>query len=311
VASQLVQRVITREGFADGARRFIIGLAKKMMIANIVAEPADAIFKLPSSELTAGLAWLGIVCYTLQIYFDFSGYSDMAIGLAKLFGFRFRENFQYPYIARSITEFWRRWHISLSSWYRDYLYIPLGGSRGGSLRTYFNLVIVFFLCGLWHGATWTFVGWGLFHGSFLVAERLGVGRWLERAWAPVRHGYTLAVVMAGWVFFKAATFAQATAFFGALVGLGRGAGMQFHTGLYVNAPLIAALACGIVGSLPLVPYLIEVRDRWLAGTVDGGAGRLLEPALALAPVAVQGVLLLVSGMLLAGGTYNPFIYFRF
>jgi alginate O-acetyltransferase complex protein AlgI len=147
----------------------------------------------------------------MQIYFDFSGYSDMAIGLAKMFGFEFRENFNYPYTAGSVTEFWRRWHISLSTWFRDYLYVPLGGNRQGRGRMYFNLVTIFFLCGLWHGASWTFILWGLYHGSFLVFERMGTGRWLKETWAPIRHAYTLLVVMVGWVFFKAATLKQAGA----------------------------------------------------------------------------------------------------
>ena len=153
-------------------RRFVIGLAKKVLIANVVAGPADKIFALPAGELSTGHAWLGIVCYTLQIYFDFSGYSDMAIGLGRMFGFRFPENFRWPYVATSVTAFWRRWHISLSTWFRDYLYIPLGGNRVSPARRYVNLVTVFFLCGLWHGASWNFVIWGLWHGAFLVIERL-------------------------------------------------------------------------------------------------------------------------------------------
>jgi alginate O-acetyltransferase complex protein AlgI len=312
VAGQLVRRVITLEGFAEGVRRFTIGLAKKMIIANIVAVPADAIFDLPAGQLTVGLAWLGTLCYTLQIYFDFSGYSDMAIGLARLFGFQFRENFQYPYIARSITEFWRRWHISLSTWYRDYLYIPLGGNRAGTGRTYFNLVLVFFLCGLWHGASWTFILWGLFHGAFLVLERMGLGRLLEWTWAPVRHLYTLVVVMVGWVFFKAATFAQALAFLGAMAGFGEGAGIQYYPALYLNPEVTLVLVAGVLGSLPVLPFLARLRDGFAAsGLGRSGFALVLEPVLESVRVVALGLLLLVSGMLLAGGTYNPFIYFRF
>ena len=312
VAGQLVRRVITLEGFAEGVRRFTIGLAKKMIIANIVAVPADAIFDLPASQLTTGLAWLGTLCYTLQIYFDFSGYSDMAIGLARLFGFQFRENFQYPYIARSITEFWRRWHISLSTWYRDYLYIPLGGNRAGARRTYFNLVLVFFLCGLWHGASWTFILWGLFHGTFLVLERMGVDRLLEWTWAPVRHLYTLVVVMVGWVFFKAATLAQAVAFLGAMAGFGEGAGIQYYPALYLNPEVTLVLVAGVLGSLPVLPFLARLREGFAtSGLGRSGLGLVLEPVLESVRVVALGLLLLVSGMLLAGGTYNPFIYFRF
>src|SRR5262249_35701539 len=201
IADQLCIRTVTWAIFATGVRPFILGLGKKMIIANTVARVADAIFGLPVHELTSGLAWLGVLCYTLQIYFDFSGYSDMAIGLGKMFGFHFLENFNYPYIAGSLTEFWRRWHISLSRWFRDYLYIPLGGNRGTPLRTYVNLVMVFLLCGLWHGASWTFVLWGGFHGSWLVIERLGFTKALTAVPRLVAHAYTLLVVMLGWVIF--------------------------------------------------------------------------------------------------------------
>ena len=165
LADQLARRIVTLDDFAEGVRRFVVGLAKKVLIANMVAGPADKMFALPFSELSAAHAWLGLICYTLQIYFDFSGYSDMAIGLGRMFGFRFPENFRWPYIADSVQDFWRRWHISLSTWFRDYLYVPLGGNRVSPARTYGNLVAVFFLCGLWHGASWNFVIWGLFHGA--------------------------------------------------------------------------------------------------------------------------------------------------
>ena len=158
---------------AYGIRLFIIGLGKKVLIANTLGEVADAIFSLPASDVGSYFAWIGIVCYTLQIYFDFSGYSDMAVGLARIFGFRFPQNFNYPYVAKSFRDFWRRWHMSLSAWFRDYVYIPLGGNRVSLSRQYFNLVLVFFLCGLWHGASWNFVIWGMFHGTFLVIERVG------------------------------------------------------------------------------------------------------------------------------------------
>ena len=172
LADQLARRIVTLDDFTYGVRRFIVGLSKKVLIANVVAGPADAIFTMPLAELSAAHAWLGIICYTLQIYFDFSGYSDMAIGLGRMFGFRFPENFRWPYIASSVQAFWRRWHISLSTWFRDYLYIPLGGNRVSAARRYVNLVVVFFLCGLWHGASCNFVIWGLWHGMFLVVERV-------------------------------------------------------------------------------------------------------------------------------------------
>ncbi len=310
IAGQIAHRRITIAGFAEGVRRFIIGLAKKMLVANTVAVAADAIFALPGRELNFSLAWLGVACYTLQIYFDFSGYSDMAIGLAKLFGIDFLENFNYPYAAGTVTEFWRRWHISLSSWFRDYLYIPLGGNRCGRLRNYLNLVAVFFLCGLWHGASWTFAAWGLFHGAFLVLERMKSGRAIDSLWSPVRHVYTLLVVSTGWVLFRADTVSQATAFLKAMTGLGTGAGLEYHVGLYIDSQLALALCAGAIGSWPVLPLLVRVKD----GVVARAPGLLQEglgAGFALADVAGHSLLLLASAMLLAAGTHNPFIYFRF
>ena len=303
IAEQLVRRTVTREGFAHAVERFVIGMGKKMLVANSVAVPADAIFAIPADQLTAGLAWLGIVCYTLQIYFDFSGYSDMAIGLALMFGFRFPENFNYPYISRSMTEFWRRWHISLSTWFRDYVYVPLGGNRVSPGRTYVNLVVTFFLCGLWHGAAWTFVVWGLYHGLFLVIERLGAGRWLDRCPAALRHAYALLVTVVGWVLFRSATLGDAGRFLTAMSGLGTGSGLEYHTGLYLNPELVLILAAGIVGSTPVLPALA----RWRARLESTGPGIAVEAARLLG----LGAILWGSALLMAAGTYNPFIYFRF
>ncbi|HEY4439421.1 MAG TPA: MBOAT family protein, partial [Candidatus Elarobacter sp.] len=216
VAAQLGARTVTSALFAEGARRFVVGLAKKVLIANTLGASVDVVFAAPLATVTTPLAWFAIAAYALQIYYDFSGYSDMAIGLARMFGFRFLENFDFPYVSGSITEFWRRWHISLSRWFRDYLYIPLGGNRVTPWRVYANLLVVFFLCALWHGAKWTFVVWGLIHGTFLVLERAG---WLRRITvAPVlRHVYALAVVLFAWIFFRADSFPQALAFLTALV----------------------------------------------------------------------------------------------
>jgi alginate O-acetyltransferase complex protein AlgI len=218
IADQLSARITRMDDFAYGVRRFIIGLSKKMLIANTLAVPADHIFAMPAGELTAAHAWTGVACYTLQIYFDFSGYSDMAVGLGRMFGFRFPENFNFPYIATSIQDFWRRWHMSLSAWFRDYVYIPLGGNRASTGRMYFNLVLVFFLCGLWHGASWTFVVWGLYHGGFLVIERIGLADRVRSLALPLRHGYALLVVMVGWVLFRADTLGGAAAMIGAMAG---------------------------------------------------------------------------------------------
>jgi alginate O-acetyltransferase complex protein AlgI len=248
----------------------------------------------------------------LQIYFDFSGYSDMAIGLAKMFGFDFKANFDHPYIARSISEFWRRWHISLSSWFRDYLYIPLGGNRHGLLRTYLNLLTVFFLCGLWHGASWAFVCWGLYHGGFLVLERMGAGRLLEKMWMPLRRVYTLLAVMIGWVFFRAATFTQAKSFLATLFGLGSAAGADYTVAVYLHTDVMLALAAGVLFSAPLSPLPQRLYRGVLAAVrTRARLASTLEILFAGASAATYAVLLAASAMMLAGGTHNPFIYFRF
>lgn len=304
IADQLARRRVSLDDFAEGIRRFVIGLGKKVLIANIVAGPADRIFAMSPAQWSPAYAWLGIVCYTLQIYFDFSGYSDMAIGLGRMFGFRFPENFRWPYIADTVQEFWRRWHISLSTWFRDYLYVPLGGNRVSPVRTYVNLVIVFFLCGLWHGASWNFVIWGLFHGAFLVFERLGLAGAVRRLAPPVRHAYLLLVVMVGWVFFRADTLPHALAFLRAMFGLqGPVDPTPFTLAYFLNVEVCLALAMGIVGSAPIVPQLARwqrtLGDRWRTFGVD------------LAATAALLAVFFASILQVAARTYNPFIYFRF
>jgi alginate O-acetyltransferase complex protein AlgI len=306
IADQLARRRVALDDFAIGVQRFIIGLGKKLLIANVVAGPADQIFALPSAELGAARAWVGIVCYTLQIYFDFSGYSDMAIGLGRMFGFRFPENFRWPYIADTVQEFWRRWHISLSSWFRDYLYVPLGGNRVSPARMYRNLVVVFFLCGLWHGASWSFVVWGLFHGTFLVLERIGLAAAVRRMWAPLRHAYLLLIVMVGWVFFRADTLGAAVGFLKAMAGLNVPTLSPYTLGWYLPVDVWLALAAGIVGSAPLIPVLGRWRARRPAGAGLAGPA-LFDAAAAAALLGVFGI----SILHVAARSYNPFIYFRF
>ena len=305
VADQFVSRKVDLSLFAAGVRRFLVGFGKKVLIANTLATPADAIFQVAPATLSSGAAWLGIVCYTLQIYFDFSGYSDMAIGLGKMFGFRFPENFNYPYISRSIKEFWRRWHISLSTWFRDYLYIPLGGNRVSPARNYFNLIVVFFLCGLWHGASWTFVIWGLYHGVFLIVERPAVSRWFEQQPRFLSHVYALSVIMVGWVFFRAETLRDALGYLQAMASLGgRSQTPQTILAMHFSADVQLALLAGIAGSIPWIRDLGTRLDSMLLKPVTRTG---LE-------TAVNGALLLmflVALTQLAAGTYNPFIYFRF
>jgi alginate O-acetyltransferase complex protein AlgI len=291
-------------------RRFVLGLGKKMLIANTVAAPVDAIFAIPAAELTAPLAWAGALLYTLQIYCDFSAYSDMAIGLAKMLGFDLLENFDYPYVSRSITEFWRRWHISLSNWFRDYLYVPLGGNRRPPLRVYGNLVTVFLLCGLWHGARWSFVVWGLFHGAFLVAERAGLGAILARAPAAVSRCYAMLVVIAGWVFFRADDLSQAVAFLAAMAGFATGSGVQYHPSLLLGTDVVLAALAGTVVSTPVVPVLARRWREWVAAR-DEWPALVLRSASAVAEVGVLVLVSLGAAVMVAANTYNPFIYFRF
>jgi alginate O-acetyltransferase complex protein AlgI len=303
IAAQLARRVVSLDDFAYGVRRFIIGLGKKVLIANIVAGPADAIFTMPVRRLTAPFAWLGIVCYSLQIYFDFSGYSDMAIGLGRMFGFRFPENFRWPYIADSVQEFWRRWHISLSSWFRDYLYLPLGGNRVAPWKVYRNLWTVFFLCGLWHGASWNFVIWGLFHGTFLVVERLGLANALRRIPPSLRHTYLMLVVMVGWVFFRAETLPGAIAYLKAMAGMGGTELNPLRLTWYLNPETRLAIIAGILGSMPVVPSAVRMADT-IALTTRRWAVEVSATAALLA-------VFVASLLQVAARSYNPFIYFRF
>lgn len=314
---QLIKRSISIEIFATGVRRFILGLGKKMLIANTLAVPVNAIFSLPSQGLNSSVAWLGITCYTLQIYFDFSGYSDMAIGLGLLFGFQLPENFNYPYISQSIREFWQRWHISLSSWFRDYLYIPLGGNRCSRTRTYLNLFIVFFLCGLWHGASWNFALWGLFHGSFIVIERLMLRRslffpkpkLLEWMGLAVRHLYALLVVMVGWIFFRAETLDDAGYFLSAMVGLNKGTSME-SVGNYFNVEIGLTMIVGAIASTPVLPYLLNCYQKFRKNCKPK-IDIIIQGLISVAEITAFALLFLASISKLAAQTYQPFIYFRF
>ena len=301
IAPELAERHITVEKFGLGAERFIIGLAKKVLLANTFASLADQIFNARLTDINTPTAWLGIVAYALQIYFDFSGYSDMAIGLGKMVGFDFKENFNYPYIARSVQDFWRRWHISLSSWFRDYVYIPLGGNRSSEVKTYRNLLIVFFVTGLWHGASLNFVVWGLFHGVFLLVERAGLGKWLDRVPAIVGHVYTLLVVLVGWVFFRAIDLSSAVAYLGKMVGLGaESALLAYPPSFFLSGEVVVSLLLAFVLATPVYHWFQRVWQK-----LPAPGPRELAYSFVLFGLFVMAV------MYLAADTYNPFIYFRF
>jgi alginate O-acetyltransferase complex protein AlgI len=304
VAGQIQSRTLTVEKTAAGLQRFTVGLAKKVLLANTAGLIADKVFALPNQDLTLAVGWLGALAYLLQIYFDFSGYSDMAIGLGRVFGFEFLENFLYPYAAQSLQDFWCRWHVSLSTWFKEYLYIPLGGNRRGKLRTAANKLAVFFLTGLWHGASWTFVVWGLVHGFFLLLESYRVIP-VKRLWRPLRHLYTLLVVLLAFVLFRADTFGQAAAMlrvmFTGLAAASAPASALLHELLTPGNLLLLPLA--FILSLPLLP-------AW-----RGFAARkqltLGSPWLAALRAAVAASLFILCLLALSTSGYNPFIYFRF
>ena len=300
IAGELHEPVLTVERTARGIVLFVAGLGQKVLIANTVAVSADAIFALPPDQLSTQLAWLGIVCYTIQIFFDFGGYSLMALGLGLMLGFTYPVNFNYPYVAQSMTDFWRRWHISLSAWFRDYLYVPLGGNRVSAKQTYINLWIVFLLCGLWHGAAWNFIFWGAAHGSLLVLERTSFVKLLERLPAIVRHAYVLLAVMLTWVLFRSDTMAAGLKYIGAMFGLGPKALAAPPMQLFLGVDVIIALGAGVLGAGPFGKRLL----LWIGGFIRIGHLSLAQP------VAIF-IVLSLTALSLAGGAYNPFIYFRF
>ena len=296
IAVQLKTREHSVSEAAAGARRFVLGLAKKILLANLLGELVSS-FR-ASADLSVLYYWLSAVAFTLQIYYDFSGYSDMAIGLGRIMGFRFAENFRYPFVSGSLTEFWRRWHISLGSWFRDYVYIPLGGSRVGKARWVRNLVIVWGLTGLWHGAAWNFVAWGLYFAAFLLLEKLFLGRWLKLV--PVLgHVYVLLAALFSFVLFDAASVPAALETAGGLLGLG-GLPLWDSGALYYLRSYAPVLALAAVGSTPLPAALC----RRIAA---GRAGRVLD---ALEPIALLALLAVCTAFLVSGSA-NPFLYFRF
>ena len=309
VAEQIKKRVQTLALFASGVERFIFGFGKKMLIANPLGYIADSIFSLPAGELTLLTAWLGILCYALQIYFDFSGYSDMAIGLGRMLGFRFLENFNFPYIASSIREFWQRWHMSLSGWFRDYLYIPLGGNRNGNLITARNLFIVFLVCGLWHGASWNFVIWGLLHGSFLVFER---GRWgnaLKYLPKLIRHCYVLIVVITAWVFFRAETLDQSISYLSAMYSWPEAWGIHTVIAIKLDMKFYTTLIVGVCLSTPLYHWIaFNFKQKYLTQASTKNPVSIINE---VGKIILLTIIFILVSMEIATGSYNPFIYFRF
>lgn len=295
--AQIKERTVTADGFGAGIRLFLVGLGKKVLLSNTIGVTFNAIFALPTNSLSAASAWLGAICYSLMLYFDFSGYSDMAIGLAKLFGFEFSPNFNYPYLSNSITDFWRRWHISLGAWFRDYVYIPLGGSRVKTWKIIRNLLIVWALTGIWHGANWTFVVWGMYYGLLLVLEKFVFKHFLEKVPNVLRHLMTLLLVIVGWVFFFSDSLG------GAITWLGR----MFFVGPFVDATakyyfsscwpilLVAIFACTPIG--------VHIGSR-----IYRSKSKL---RIAVCTVVFFAAILLLAIAGMTNDTYSSFLYFQF
>lgn len=308
ISEQIKERSVNLSKFASGVERFIIGLAKKMLIANTFALVADDIFALNPNELTTYVAWLGILSYTIQIYFDFSGYSDMAIGLGRMFGFEFLENFNFPYIANSIQDFWRRWHISLSNWFRDYLYISLGGNRCSKQRVLLNLFIVFLCTGFWHGASWNFIVWGLFHGFFIIIEKIGFDQFLMRIWKPLRHLYVLFVVVIAWVFFRSPDINYAFGFIQKLFGMAENEHQWTKFIYYLNNEFIISLVLAILGGAGLFQMFY---DKLVLQSITSARTSSLKIAYEGFSVVVLMGMFILSIVYFTIGSYSPFIYFRF
>ena len=300
IAEQMEHRKENTSDFSEGIHRFMIGLGKKVLIANNIGALWDAIAVLPVDGLTAGTAWLGALAYTFQIYFDFSGYSDMAIGLGKMFGFHFLENFNYPYISKSITEFWRRWHISLSSWFKEYVYIPLGGNRCKIAKQIRNILVVWMLTGIWHGANWNYVLWGCYYGALLLIEKLVLKKVLNRLPGIIQRIYTMFFVVFGWIIFKCEDMAYGISYLKAMFG-GFGQGLWNNETLYLLGNYAVLFVLAILGSTML--------PKKAAGVVLGGRKRTWAENVIY--IAFYAVIFFVSVAYLVDATYNPFLYFRF
>lgn len=306
IAEQIDNRSQSLEQIAQGLRRFVCGLAKKVLIANTMGQVADIIFAQSTSQLGFLSAWLGAAAYLFQIYYDFCGYSDMAIGLGKMFGFTFKENFRYPYGARSVQDFWRRWHISLSTWFKEYLYIPLGGNRKGKARTALNRIIVFFFTGLWHGANWTFVLWGLWHGLFLLLEEYLP--FLKKLPKALGHIYTMLVVLLGFVVFRADTIGYGFGYIGRMFSFGSPGSYDMSLALRQLTPwFIFIFVIAVIGCAPIRPLSDKIRQKLYADGSASTGWRIVSVALYC--LAFAGLFFCILRLSPSG--YNPFIYFRF
>ncbi|WP_407712693.1 MBOAT family O-acyltransferase [Clostridium sporogenes] len=296
IDNQIRKRKESMEYFGYGIERFVIGLSKKVIIADTVAGIADTIFSLSNVGIDQPTAWLGAICYTFQIYFDFSGYSDMAIGLGYMFGFKFMENFNYPYISKSITEFWRRWHISLSTWFKEYLYIPLGGNRKGN--TYLNLFIVFFTTGLWHGSSWNFIAWGIWNGIFIIIEKIiNKKRWYIKIPSFIKTTITMFIVILGWVLFRANGLMDAINYLLIMFGINKATTVTYQFSYFVNKKLVFWMIISIIGSTPIIGNMLRLYEN--------------KKIFQMLKTIFIGILLIISIIFIVNSIYSPFIYFQF
>jgi alginate O-acetyltransferase complex protein AlgI len=323
ILPQLHDRVSSVEKFASGIKRFTLGLGKKVLIANSLAFVADALFNAPLKDLDAPLAWLALICYALQIYYDFSGYTDMAIGLGRMLGFDLMENFNFPYISKSIKEFWQRWHISLSTWLRDYIFLPLAYSTSRKMKKnrYFGVrtdqilyivatSVTFLVCGFWHGAAWNFIVWGLIHGFLLIAEQLGLGRLLKHLYKPFRHLYTLTFLLLSWVFFRTTSLSEAFQFTGLLFGYGGQPAVLNYFLEYFNTGFIITIVIAILGVTPVFSFFIQKLKKGVADprfTIYRIFGFFYEGA----SILIVVLIFVLSSLCILAGTNISFIYFRF
>ncbi len=299
VSDKLHERTVSEKAFVSGFKRFIMGLFRKVLIANRIGELWDIIRNAQQRSIAA--SWLGILCFTLQLYYDFSAYSDMAIGLGEILGFEFPENFLYPLSATSVTDFWRKWHVSLSGWFRDYVYIPLGGNRCGVIKHLRNMFAVWFLTGLWHGASWNYVIWGLFHGVFLTLEKYVWGKWLERRSSFFRHFYTILIVTLGFGIFTFEDMGELCAYFPGLIGIGNG-NVSVRDTLWYAGNYLPVLLCAVILAFPVYPYLKKK-------TEEGNKYRKRLYDICGVLAVAGGFILVVAS--LVKDVYNPFLYFRF
>lgn len=314
IANEITDRKLNLEQFAYGVKRFIFGLGKKVLIADTLGITVDQIFEIPTQQLTASIGWLGIITYTLQIYFDFSGYTDMAIGLGNMFGFKFTENFNYPYISKSLTEFWRRWHITLSMWLRDYLFIPLShalmterirqriskGKYKTNYRAMFSIIIVFTLCGLWHGGKLHYFVWGMLHGIVIAIESTWFTKIMKRWWVPLQHVYFLLIIMVTWVFFRSPTLIDAVGYLKAMFGFSKTSSPYYTLVMYYKTSFVLALFFGIFASLPISTWIRDIFN-------------IEKYSMYISIIEFIGLALIIviSFIFIASSTYNPFIYQQF